>query len=69
MGALFAKWDSLNGDLYFQDYICIQLQMILEEWGGMVGEEKERWCVGLVVGGGDGVRFNTRPLSMNNSII
>lgn len=31
MGALFAKWDSLNGDLYFQDYICIQLQMI---WRG-----------------------------------
>lgn len=28
MGALFAKWDSLNGDLYFQDYICIQLQSI-----------------------------------------
>lgn len=35
MGALFAKWDSLNGDLYFQDYICIQLQIILEEGGGM----------------------------------
>lgn len=33
MGALFAKWDSLNGDLYFQDYICIQLQMI---WKGGV---------------------------------
>lgn len=31
IGALFAKWDSLNGDLYFQDYICIQLQMI---WRG-----------------------------------
>lgn len=50
MGALFAKWDSLNGDLYFQDYICIQLQMM---WRG---EAK-------------GSRFNTRPLSMNNSII
>lgn len=46
MGSLFAKWDSLNGDLYFQDYICIQLQMI---WRGG--------------------RFNTLPLSMNNSII
>lgn len=33
-GALLAKWDSLNGDLYFQDYICIQLQMI---GGGMHG--------------------------------
>lgn len=50
MGALFAKWDSLNGDLYFQDYICIQLQMI---WRG----------------GRRGSRFNTLPLSMNNSII
>lgn len=50
MGALFAKWDSLNGDLYFQDYICIQLQMM---WRG---EAK-------------GSRFNTLPLSMNNSII
>lgn len=48
MGALFAKWDSLNGDLYFQDYICIQLQMIWRRRGG---------------------RFNTLPLSMNNSII
>lgn len=43
MGALFAKWDSLNGDLYFQDYICIQLQMI---W--------RRGCEG-VGGGGVGV--------------
>lgn len=65
MGALFAKWDSLNGDLYFQDYICIQLQMILEE--GRVGGERDGGWVGLV--GGDGVRFNTLPLSMNNSII
>lgn len=69
MGALFAKWDSLNGDLYFQDYICIQLQMILEEGGVGWRGRRERWWVGLVVGGGDGVRFNTLPLSMNNSII
>lgn len=36
-GALLAKWDSLNGDLYFQDYICIQLQMI-GGGGGAWGE-------------------------------
>lgn len=51
MGALFAKWDSLNGDLYFQDYICIQLQMILEEggWDGGGGERGGGWVWWWVV--------------------
>lgn len=33
MAALLSKWDRLNGDLYFQDYICIQLQMIWRKRG------------------------------------
>lgn len=67
MGALFAKWDSLNGDLYFQDYICIQLQMIWRSRGGEdrgVAVEVVEWRSGV----GRGRRQGGGPFQYSSSV-
>lgn len=48
MAALLSKWDRLNGDLYFQDYICIQLQMIWRKRGQRRWRRRRRRVVSIL---------------------